>query len=375
MRLFGRRKEEAPFDGIRGAVLRSAPSEISIDPLISAFWAQLQIPGFSESLIEAVWASDRCVQLNSQQIASMPLIFNPASPTTRIPQWLSNPDPNWYPNGIGDVVFAITRAIYKYGDAFLIVTDRYNDGFPAGFTIVDESVTSVTVELVNGRRSYRFGNTPIFAGDVVQISRNPSGQLRGYSAFSAYLPYMLSLQAGASASQAIFENPIPNSVLKSARKLDPAQAKLLQDQWTERAGLRRGAPAVLPPEISFETLSFKPSDLLLTDGQMFAARVIATGCGVPPFLLNLPLEGGLTYQNPEKLGEFWWRFELRPMGDRIANALSAQMLPRGSSVSFDASATFADLPGVGDETLGGTGVADASPSQQPAPLQAIPGGA
>ena len=29
-------------------------------------------------------------------------------------------------------------------------------------------------------------------------------------------------------------------------------------------------------------------------------------------MLNMALQGGLTYQNPAALGEQWWRFELRP---------------------------------------------------------------
>ena len=58
-------------------------------------------------------------------------------------------------------------------------------------------------------------------------------------------------------------------------------------------------------------------------------------------LLNMPVTGGLTYQNPAALGEMWWRFELRPTATRIANALSAQMLPRGQWITFDAADTFA----------------------------------
>jgi hypothetical protein len=65
---------------------------------------------------------------------------------------------------------------------------------------------------------------------------------------------------------------------------------------------------------------------------------------VPSVLLNMALQGGLTYQNPAALGEMWWRFELRPTATRIANALSAQMLPRGQWVSFRAEDTFARLP-------------------------------
>ena len=90
-------------------------------------------------------------------------------------------------------------------------------------------------------------------------------------------------------------------------------------------------------------LSFNPSDLALLETQEWNARVLATAYGVPSVLLNMALQGGLTYQNPAALGEMWWRFELRPTATRIANALTAQMLPRGQWVSFDAADTFAPI--------------------------------
>ena len=48
------------------------------------------------------------------------------------------------------------------------------------------------------------------------------------------------------------------------------------------------------------------------------------------------MTGALVYQNPAGLREFWWWSELYPMGKRIADAMTAQMLPAGNSVSFDA---------------------------------------
>jgi HK97 family phage portal protein len=131
------------------------------------------------------------------------------------------------------------------------------------------------------------------------------------------------------------EGGIPHAVLKSQRKLTKEQAEKLQNQWVERTAVRRGAPAVLPPEVDFEAHAFSPKDLLLLDAQEFEARVIASAFGVPPFLLNLPLTGGLTYQSPEMLVEQWWRVELRPAALRISQALSANMLPRGSWVEFE----------------------------------------
>jgi HK97 family phage portal protein len=128
----------------------------------------------------------------------------------------------------------------------------------------------------------------------------------------------------------------PQTALKSQRKLTKEQAEGLQAQWVAATTNRRGAPPVLPPDIDFQTIGLSPADLLLLDVQTFSAQVIASAYGVPSSLLNMPIEGGLNYQTPILLLEQWWRSELRPAAKRISSALSAQMLPAGSYVEFDA---------------------------------------
>ncbi len=63
-------------------------------------------------LADRVWVSNRCIQMNSQQIASMPLRFEaPNAPTATQPAWCSNPDPHWFPSGISDAIFAIVAQV------------------------------------------------------------------------------------------------------------------------------------------------------------------------------------------------------------------------------------------------------------------------
>jgi hypothetical protein len=74
---------------------------------------------------------------------------------------------------------------------------------------------------------------------------------------------------------------------------------------------------------------------MLLDVQTYDAQVLATAFGVPSSLINMPIQGGLNYQTPILLLEQWWRTELRTTATRVSQALSAQMLPRGSYVEFD----------------------------------------
>ncbi len=325
-------------------------------------------------LAERTWVANRCQQMNAQQIASMPLQFHGATE----PAWVSSPDPNWYPNGIGDAIHSITEQLYGWGFSCQYITDFYSDGFPRTWTVLPSS--SVHIDSENGARTYKLGETPLDASRVVQIDRNPGTRLHGTSALRAYAQTAWGLLAAGNQSMSTTQGGIPQAVLKSQRKLTAAQAAALQEQWMTATSTRNGAPPVLPPELEFEVLSINPSDLALLETQEWNSRVIATAYGVPAVLLNMSLQGGLTYQNPAALGEMWWRFELRTTATRIANALSAQMLPRGQWVSFDAADTFAPLDGLSpaddeqasqDETP--SPVAKASPSQQPGRLTAVTG--
>lgn len=323
---------------------RQDAADIGISTQVAGFnesvteWASLFGLPWTPRLSERVWVVNRCLQLTSQQLASMPLRFFGSYE----PAWVANPDPVWYPNGIGDAVFAAAWSMYGWGDAFLYITDRYVNGYPSAWTVIDPATMSVNVE--GGERTYRSQQTVLDPDNVVQISRDPRGGIRGTSALSAYSTLIWGMIGATELGRSMVSGggSVPNAILKSARKLTPEQAAALQAQWvTARARTTAGVPAVLPPDISFEKLSFSASDLMLIDLQEYDARAIASAFSVPAFMLNLPLEGGLTYQNPETLFEVWWRTELRPAAGRIQRALSANMLPRGSWVEFDARAALA----------------------------------
>lgn len=320
-----------PFTKKRDAM----PDEsLDWDTQIEAFWQSLTRTGFTPRLIDRVWVANRCMQLNCQQIASMPLRFF----GTTTPAWVSNPDPVWYPNGIGDAIFAATWSMYGWGDAFLYVTSTYTNGFPSGWTVLNPATISVE-QNTDGTRRYRSGNTPLDASRVVQVTRDPRGGLRGTSALSSYAAHLWAAEAAGELGRVmVSEGSVPHAILKlqKGHKLTKEQAQKIKQQWAEASAIRNGQPAVLPPELDFQELSFSPRDLLLLDAQQFESRVIASAFGVPPFLLSMPLEGSLTYQSPEMLIEQWWRSELRPAALRISQALSANMLPRGSWVEFDA---------------------------------------
>jgi HK97 family phage portal protein len=339
-------------------------TEVSIQPQVDQFWSDLRGTGFfSPRLLERVWVASRCIQLNSQQIASMPLRFE----GTFQPAWVSSPDPVYFPNGISDAIFAATRSLYGWGDAFLYITSRYATGFPATWTVLDPSVTDV--KLVDGRKQFQVNDTIVNPKDVVQITRDPSsGSLRGTSALRAYASQAWSqIGAGTTSQNIQGGGTVPHVTLMSKRKLTADQAQAIQAQWVAaRSRYGSGVPAILS-SLDFEkpeALNINPKDLALLELAEYDARILASAFGVPSFLLNLAMTGSLVYQNPEGLREFWWWSELYPMGKRIADALSANMLPAGNSVSFDATLPSSS-PSVPGSTMTESATVGASPNVTP----------
>jgi len=343
---------------------------------IPAWWAENELSPSSlwmpiGTLPEKMWVAARCIQLNAQQIASMPLHFE-GPPSAQPPAWLSSPDPNWYPNGIGDVLFSIIAQMYAKGFTCLYVTDQYADGYPRSFTVLDSSMVGITAD--EGFREYKYGQTELDPARIVQIDRNPGNRLHGTSALTAYAQMAWGLLAAGNQSMNVNQGGIPLAVLKSQRKLTKTQAEEIQTQWMASTQRRNGAPPVLPPELDFEPLQFKPGDIQLLESQQWSVGALATAFGVPVVLLNQALQGGLTYQNPGALGEMWWRFELRPTGKRVVDAFTARMLPAGQWVWIDARDTFLPLdPSSTEDDPQESAVAATSPAQQPPTLTAIGG--
>jgi hypothetical protein len=345
------REEPQPLEGTRMDLFNSI-----IPAWYSANW-ETGIYGTAD-LADRVWVANRCQQLNSQQIASMPLEFHG---TTDEPAWVSNPDPNWYPNGISDALFSIVWQLYGWGFSCQYITDRYADGFARTWTVLPSSRVSIRSE--GGRRRYKLAEAELDPNLVVQIDRNPGNALHGTSALSAYAQAAWGLLAAGNQSMSVTQGAVPQALIKSTRSINAEQAQTIREDWMTAVAARNGAPAVLPPELEFQALSFNPADLALLETQEWNSRVLATAYGVPSVLLNMALTGGLTYQNPIALMQMWWLTELRTTSKRVMDAFSAQLLPRGQWVSQDATDITIEGSIEADDDPQAAGAAKASPAQ------------
>lgn len=362
------REEPEPLEGTRMDLFNS---------IIPAWQAETYGTTYygDQRLAEKVWVTATCQDLNASQISAMSLRWNGPSGVDE-PAWVSSPDPAQFPNGIGDCMYAICDQIDGWGYSLQYVTDFYADGYPRRFTVIPSSACTPRFN-DEGQREYKLGERLLDPRRVVQIDRNPTTAAHGTSAIRAYAQNAYSLLAAGNQSQSVSQGGIPATVLKSQRKLTADQAAAIQAQWMTATSTRNGAPPVLPPELDFVPLSINPADLALLETQEWNARVLATAYGVPSVILNMAMQGGLTYQNPEGLMRMWWLTRLRTRAKRIVDAFTAQLLPRGQWVSVDASditqegsVEAEDDPQLAEPSQ----VAKASPAQGPRPLTAIGGG-
>lgn len=321
---------------IRSAVqrlIRQGPDNGPLQPFISEFWSELRGFGLPHRVAENVGAASRALQLTSQNVGALTPIVEGGS---RRPMWIDDPDPGWF-NGFNEVLQAAVYQYYRFGDAFLYITSRYADTDAAqAFTVLD-SVT-MDVKERNGNRTYRANGYPLIDRNVVQISRTPPvyPAVRSKGALEAYWANMSSAVASDSFASGVFSGlGVPQAVLSVDRQLTNKKAEELQAEWMSSVARRYGAPAVLPRGVEFKQLAWSPKELMLLELRAFDVRAICAALGVPAMLLNVPIEGGLTYQNPTALFDFWWRSELRTTAHRFERAMSARLMPRRQSFRLD----------------------------------------
>jgi hypothetical protein len=197
-------------------------------------------------LAERVWVANRCQQMNAQQIASMPLEFH-GGPDE--PAWVSSPDPNWFPNGIGDAMHAIVDQMYGWGFSCQYVTDFYADGFPRTWTVLPSASGERSVE--DGAREYKLGETSWIRGGRADRPEPRDAGCTALSALRAYAQLAYGLLAAGNQSMTVSEGGIPQALIKADGKLDEGAGGGDPDEVDGGDARRNGAPPVLGKDLDF----------------------------------------------------------------------------------------------------------------------------
>ena len=307
------------------------------DPIPWTGWpAQWDVPlwnggGISVSL-DLVFAG---IDRNASAFASMPPgVVKGGFPLADQQTWTRNPQPEIYASW-HEFANQLWWAFQSIGEALILCTSRYENGWPRTFLVTDPWL--VNVSIVDGLRQYTIGGE-IVTRDVCHIryaAINSEAHAHGpLEAAAGRIRTILALQRYATDLAA--GGGVPWGVLKSKYKLTADQATGLRTQWVSAARDRLAAPAVLDSETDLMITQIQPKDMQLVELQQQAEARIAVLLGIPPYMLALPTNAGsMTYNNASAIYQEHYKW-LRTKITQIAGALSGWALPWGTDVTFDA---------------------------------------
>lgn len=294
--------------------------------------AEWNLPRFgkAEELVDTAWAA---LDLNASVFASMPPYLVGAS--VNLPdEWLDNPDPEHYTSW-SDFAHSLMWD-FQCGEAFVVATARYANGWPARFHVVPP--WTIEVDLDGSGRRYTIGGSDLDPADVLHVRyRTTVDDAHGHGPLEAgrarlvaagvLLRYLTTFVQGGA---------VPSSVLESPEDVTAKQADDLHAQWVNARMNKLGLPAVLGGGVTWKATQANALDVALTSLAGYTEAKIATLLGVPPFLLGLPSGGdSMTYSNVSSVYDFHWRGGLRPKAQRLMLALSQWLAPLGTAIEVN----------------------------------------
>jgi HK97 family phage portal protein len=379
-----------PGDPAGVVLIDEGPPPARMPPPRAAPWsgwpAEWATPGWGgqiDTLVDTAWM---CLDLNASILSTMPPYATQGGGLTAPPTWLSNPDPDVYSSW--DEFAKQLWWDYQMGEAFVVCTARFSDGYPARFHVVEPWLVSAELG-GDGRRRYRIGN--IDPGpDLLHIRyKSTVSTARGTGPLDAGATRLVAaglLQRYA--AKVIEGGGVPYYVLKHPLELKDEQVTRLQEQWWVSRMNSLGMPAVLSGGVEIEQMQISPTDMALLELSQYTDSRIAVLLGVPPFLAGLPSGGdSMTYSNVTSLFDYHWRAGLRPKVAPVVHALSQWALPRGTDVEVNRdeyvrpdplqrAQTYEILTGIGALTPAGVAQLErfaiaGSPADDPEPTGAL----
>lgn len=299
----------------------------------SGWPAEWQVPQWQSQLDQLVDAAWMCLDLNSSILSTMPPFQTRGGHVTPPASWMANPDPDLYTSWA-----EFAKQLwwdYQMGEAFVLCTARFADGWPARFHVVEPWL--VNAEMVDGRRRYTIGTLDP-GPDLLHIRyKSSTSDARGHGPLEAGRARLVAAATLTRYLSTVVEGGgVPYYVITHPLELNAQQVDDLRQQWWESRMNHLGMPAIMSGGIGIETLQMSPTDMALLDLSQFTEARIASLLGVPPFLVGLPSGGdSMTYSNVTSLFDYHWRAGLRPKALVVMQALSQWALPRGTAAEVN----------------------------------------
>jgi HK97 family phage portal protein len=276
-----------------------------------------------------------CVDRVSTALASMPLRVSKDSVPQEPKPWMVNPDHERYSH-IGDAITEIVFSLLIHGNAFLWPTDRYADGYPSSWVVVDPGIVSWDDAEKVWRLTAAGQQLQARPGDLVHIRyASRPGRRLGISPLQAAAANLVAVEGYEHLAGKLAANSgLPTQgILSTDMDIPEDTARRYKEKWQARGD---GDIAVLGSGLRYESLTLNPRDLALLELREFDGRQIAAAFGVPPFMVNLAAGGDLTYSTTQGMMDFFWRSTLKPLATNIGRALGTMLPDQWTTVRFDA---------------------------------------
>jgi len=287
--------------------------------------------GQVEGLVDTAWM---CINKNASTIAAMPPYTTTGGKITASRSWMYNPDPDLYTSW-----YEFAKQVwwdYQLGEAFILCTSRFADGYPARFHVIEPWLVNVEMG-ADGRRQYNIGD--IDPGpDLLHIRyKSTTSSPRGTGPLDA--GHTRTVAAGLLqryALNVVASGGVPYYVMKHPDELTAQQIGDLQNQWFESRMNSLGMPAILSGGIEIEPLQISPNDMALVDLSRYNDSRIAVMLGVPPVIVGLPSGAdSMTYNNMSAAYDDHWRSGLNPQVEAVTTALSGWAIPGGTDLEVN----------------------------------------
>ena len=258
---------------------------------------------------------------NGDEMEKMPL-----APRT----WLRKIDPAVPNNFTLSFLFDV---LFFFGRAFLYITSRTADGFPASFTRLPAAMVQTLDQSgpvwFAPSKQIVFQGGELDANDVVQFL-SPIQGIIYMSTQSVATAIKLEAARYRNASSAI-----PAGILRQVGG-EPLSGQELADlAGAFNLARETNQTAALNEFVTYTETLTSPDKMLLIDSAEFQAMEMARLCNIPPYLAGISV-GSYSYQSSAESRMDLWTFGVRAYADCIAGTLSQNnVLPNGTYVEFD----------------------------------------
>jgi len=251
--------------------------------------------------------------------------------------WLRRLDPE-IPNST--LLSWLFDDIFFFGRAFLYITSRTADGFPATFTRLPAGSVQTTDQhgpvFFAPSKSVYFQGGQMNPDDLVQFISGVEGIIY-QSPLVVEIALKLEAARGRNASSSI-----PAGVLKQTGGEPLSGSELADLAASFNAARATNQTAALNEFLTYTETSALPDKMLLIAASEYQALECARLTNVPPFLLGVST-GSYSYQSSTQSRHDLYMFGVKPYADCISETLSGDnVVPRGTFIAFDTEAYLID---------------------------------